>query len=256
MKKHYTDYDGRNVVHIYTPFTLNIDEHYDYLREGPVKTFGYNLFHGFAYIILRPLMWLYGVRFEGMDRMRDFRRKQSKTGKGYVTVINHVALLDCVMAACTSGFDRNYFVCDASSFCAPVIRHIIRWLGAVPVTHEPAQTVKLLSEMEKALLHGASVHINPEAVLVPGDRTIRPFERGAFLLAARCAVPVVPIVITWRKAGGLYRFFGRKWLHTVHILPPQFADPKMRERAASMELMKRVRGQMIQMSEKYRNGSA
>lgn len=73
-------------------------------------------------------------------------------------------------------------------------------------------------------MKGGSVHFFPEGYLSPYCREIRPFQRGAFLFAYDCGVPIVPFVITYREPLPLRRLLRRCPSLTLQILPPVYPD--------------------------------
>jgi 1-acyl-sn-glycerol-3-phosphate acyltransferase len=230
--RHYSDIGNGNVIHMHTPFALDINEKYDYRRRGLLPTVWFYIFHSFVIIILYPVfLLLFGFRIKGLRNMRGARRG------GFVAVSNHVHVLDSPMFSCAVGFRRTYYVTLASNFCIPVVRHIIRWLGAVPLSDSPSQLGRMFGEMEAALRSGKALLMYPEGVLIPYCRKLRDFKRGTFLLAAKAEVPVVPMAITFRQPSGLYRLFKKKPLVTLNVMAPVYPDAALpvRARAAALE---------------------
>jgi 1-acyl-sn-glycerol-3-phosphate acyltransferase len=55
-------------------------------------------------------------------------------------------------------------------------------LGSVPAPSTPKELGTFIYTLSKALRHGRVVHFYPEGELQKYDRTLRPFQRGAFTL--------------------------------------------------------------------------
>lgn len=239
-KQHYTDENGENVIHMYTPFALDIDDGYDYRRKGPLSTAWFYIIHTFVISILYPsFLIVNGLRIHGRKNMRALR------GRGAVTVCNHFHVLDSPMVSCGIGLRRTYYVTLASNFCIPVIRHLVRWLGGVPLGQSPAQIKRMFSEMETALREGKIVQMYPEGVLIPYSDGLRAFRRGTFLMAAEAGVPVLPMVFTYRAPRGILRRLRRRPFLTLEILPAIFPDESLPMHRRSQRLLDDCRAAML-----------
>ena len=239
-KRHYSDNNGENVLHMYTPFSLDLGEGYDYQARGWRPTAIYYFLHVLAATLLDPVLRIaLGFRIVGRKNARALR------GHGVVTVSNHVHPLDCVMLSLGIGLRRIYYVSLASNFCIPVVRHLVRGLGGVPLSGEPGQTTRLIKEMTAALKDGAAVQMYPEGVLTPYSGEPHAFKRGAFLLAAQAGTPVLPMAFTIREPAGLYRLFRRKPLLTLHVAPAVYPDASLPERQRIQRLQESCREAMF-----------
>ncbi|MDD5863622.1 MAG: lysophospholipid acyltransferase family protein [Firmicutes bacterium] len=220
-----------HVIHMWQPFSFTVGDDYRY-RPGPLARLSRGLFRCFAVVILRVLDTLMlGLKIDGRENLKSLEG-------GGVTICNHVHPLDCTMIGLALFPRELYYVSLASNFKIPVIRHLIRWLGAVPVTKSPHQIGRLFDEMGKAMAEGALVQIYPEGVLIPYDTALRPFKGGAFRLAADNGVSVVPMVITQEPPRGLF-FWKRKPCLHLHILPAVTPDPTLPQREAANDLRQR-----------------
>ena len=234
-RKHYSDVNGQNVVHMPTPITLSLDPSYDYLRSGFAAAAGNAILKTLAMLLVYPFLRLFlGFRIIGRENVKRLKNR------GFVAVSNHVHVMDSPMTACAIGFRRTYFVSAASNFCIPVIRHLVRALGAVPLSDEPSQVMKMFSEMEKAISANKAVQFFPEGFLIPYGSEIRPFRRGAFKLAGDTGAAVLPMVFTYQRPGGVFRHLKRKPFVTLHILPAVEPDPGLSARQAGICLEKEV----------------
>lgn len=238
-KKHYSDRCGENTVHMYTPFGLALGDGYDYLRQGLLRSALYYFFHTLVLLILRPyLLIANGLVIRGRENLKPLR------GKGFVAVLNHAHCMDCAMLGCAIGLRRMYYMSAASNFCIPVLRHIVRGLGGVPLDGSPAPTKRFFLCMETALRRGKAVAVYPEGVLLPYCRELRPFRRGAFKLAADADAPVLPVRLTFREPCGIWKYLRRRPFVTVNILRPVWPDAELSARERSMALLAQCRSAM------------
>lgn len=122
-------------------------------------------------------------------------RRYFKPDRTYLFVCNHVNIFDVFVLY---GHIPNYFrgvELDEHFdwfFYGPVIRR----LGMIPISQTNARSaLKSLKVAEQALAEDTSILILPE-----GGRTLdgrfQPFKPGAFTLAKRAGVDVVPLVMT------------------------------------------------------------
>ena len=87
-----------------------------------------------------------------------------------------------------------------------------------------------------------------QGYLSPYCREIRPFQRGAFLFAYDCGVPIVPFVITYREPLPLRRLLRRCPPLTLQILPPVYPDLNAPRREEIDRLMTVCRDRMAAAS--------
>lgn len=131
-KKYYSDDNGETTTHRNKPFSFNLDEGYDYRRCGLLPTVGYYLLHLLGIILFYPVFYLlFGFRISGRENARAVH------GKGVVTICNHVHALDCVMISMGIGLRRTHYISLASNFCIPVVGHLVRLMGGVPISGAP-----------------------------------------------------------------------------------------------------------------------
>jgi 1-acyl-sn-glycerol-3-phosphate acyltransferase len=152
----------------------------------------------------------------------------------YVVIANHRSYLDglALMAALPADV-------------APVIKHematvpalggFLRHLGCRFVTRAPASAAgRDTRELLQALESGQSLAIFPEGTFSP-DRGLLPFHDGAFFLAAKAGVPVIPLIIEGsRKVLAEHRYLPRPGWLVVRVLDAIRPDGDGREAIAAL----------------------
>lgn len=120
-------------------------------------------------------------------------RDQIDPKQTYLIISNHLSLLDILVAY--GLFTPFKWVSKQEIFKIPFIgwnMWLNRYIGIQRGNKDSAK--KMLDDCEKALLAGNSVYIFPE-----GSRSrtgqIKPFKVGAFVLAHRLQLPILPIVL-------------------------------------------------------------
>jgi 1-acyl-sn-glycerol-3-phosphate acyltransferase len=200
------------------------------------------------YLIAIPLLWLYctfvlRVRIKNRKVLRLVRRKG-----GAVLIANHVHTLDSAMVGLAAFPKKPIFTSIPSNFKLPVAGLFVSALGSVPIPESMTEGRIFFYELSRILRNRRFVHVFPEGELNRYDETIRPFKRGAFQLAVKSSVPVVPVRISFskRKHRILKFLFGQTIY--VRIGEPQFPDRHLLAREAIADLMGRCRAEMERLA--------
>ena len=200
-----------------------------------------NLFHILARIHARATLAVCGVRVlvEGLDHV-DFNRN-------YVYVANHASQFD--IPSVIAGIpDQIRLVFKKELARIPVFGWALKY-GRTYICIDRGSgqdAIQSLDEAAGKIRNGASVLLFAEGTRT-ADGKIQQFKRGAFSLAVRAGVPVVPLTIK-----GSYKILPRGSFHirpgTITLVlgkPVMPSAPNGRE--AEMELRERV-GKVIQQN--------
>ncbi len=150
-------------------------------REG-------RLFHALARFWARAVLFVCGVRvhvtgLENLDRSRN-----------YVYVSNHASMFD--IPAIIAGIpDQIRIVYKKELEVIPFFGWGLKWGNYIGI--DRGRGVKAMKSLEEAVLkirEGASVLLYAEGTRTM-DGKLQPFKRGAFNLAVRAGVPVVPLTV-------------------------------------------------------------
>lgn len=151
-----------------------------------------------------------------------------------VVVANHASYLDGLVL--TAALPRRFtFLVQDGAANWPYAGLVIKRMGVRFVTRESARdSARQMRGLMRELKQGDSLAIFPEGTFQaqPG---LMPFYKGAFMIAARVGVPVVPVVIH-----GTRRLFGDgdrlvRWSPVrIEILPPLTIDDKARDKAGDL----------------------
>lgn len=228
--------ENEDIIHLYEPLEFNIDENYQYIKEGKVFSFFSNLlYYGIAFPILAILNKIvYDLKIEGKENIKNLQT-------GAISVSNHVLILDCTMIGLSFGLKKVYFTTREGSFKIPFIRKLIKLLRAIPISSNISHKEEFIKELDKAIQGGKIIHFYPEKALWPYYEKIRNFKNGAFNFAIRNNVPIIPIVITFRAPKGIRKLFKRKKDVTVKILEPiKYTEKKENSKEAIQKLKDKV----------------
>jgi 1-acyl-sn-glycerol-3-phosphate acyltransferase len=134
------------------------------------------------------LVWGAGIdlRTDGMEKVDG--------GQRYVFVGNHYSYFDipCILAAVPQPIR---FMAKASLFKIPIFGWSLARAGFIPIDRKNRRSaVKSFDLAVERIRKGNSIVIFPEEGRTH-ERVMRPFQRGAFLLAIKSQLPMVPLAV-------------------------------------------------------------
>jgi 1-acyl-sn-glycerol-3-phosphate acyltransferase len=150
---------------------------------------------------------------------RDWRGQDKipQTGGGVIFVANHISNADPLALGQFLAFSGRWprFLAKASLFRYPVLGHILRACGQIPVQRQSAQSADALLAAVEALRQSRAVVIYPEGTITR-DPDLWPMEgkTGAARIALRTGCPVIPI----GQWGAQELMYGRE-IHFPRLLP-------------------------------------
>ena len=160
-----------------------------YRQGGRIVAFGpsfipFVVLYQLCLTLVRILGWLFfGLRVRGRENLRDL--------EDAVLVSNHTLLVDPGIIAHVIRPRRTYFFMLEETALIPWLGTFVRLLGGTPI---PSRS---FVRLEKAVATGIGtlgyVHFFPEGECYRWNQKVRPFSPGAFFLACRLGIPVVPI---------------------------------------------------------------
>ena len=166
---------------------------------------------------------VYDFKIEGKENIKNLQG-------GAITVSNHVLVLDCAMVGlAVCGKKKIFYTTQSESFQIPFVRKLIKLLRAIPIPKGVKNKERMVKEISNLLKDNKFVHFYPEAILYPYCNKIRHFKNGAFDLAIKNDVPVVPIVIKFRQPKGIRKILKRKKDATLKILEPIYFENILKE---------------------------
>jgi 1-acyl-sn-glycerol-3-phosphate acyltransferase len=120
-------------------------------------------------------------------------RSHIRPGETYVMVSNHLSLLDILVLFRL--FRHFKWVSKIENFRVPCIGWNMSMNGYVKLRRgDRASVVQMMQDCDRLLAQGNSIMMFPEGTRSPSGR-MRAFKPGAFELALRNKLPILPIVI-------------------------------------------------------------
>lgn len=103
----------------------------------------------------------------------------------------------------------------------------MRHCNTLPLSSQKATTVKFMKALAELFRRGETVLIYPEQGMWWNYRKPRPMQDGAFSLAVRSKVPVVPIFITMEDSDVIDPDGFPVQEYTLHVLPAIYPDESL-----------------------------
>lgn len=172
------------------------------------------------YVVLRILGLVLRVRY-GLRWRYEGKRKEYRIPGGAITVANHCYRHDCasVLTALHAHHHRRI------PMFAPNFRTkdqiYLRIIGGIPIppAEEGMSAMKAFNAaFDEFHRRGYWFHIFPEAKRWDWYKPLRPFQKGAFTMAYRYAMPIIPCAVTYRPRTGIYRWLGAKEEPLVNVI--------------------------------------
>ena len=162
----------------------------------------------------RAIVWSAGItlRAENLELIDPAKR--------YILIANHYSYFDipCIFAAIPQPIR---FMAKVSLFKIPIFGWALARSGFIPIDRKNRRTaVKSFDLAGERIRRGNTIVIFPEEGR-SRERAMRPFQRGAFLLALKSELPIVPMAIKGTfdvMPAGAFR--ARSGPVTVTLTPP------------------------------------
>ena len=143
--------------------------------------------------IARPVFHLlYRLKFTGRENEPD--------GEPYILCANHTSNIDCIVAGLAVKEQIHYFA-KASLFKMPILRHVVKMLGALPVDRESTNGgFKALKDSIALLKTGECVGIFPQGTRVAGlSPENAETKNGVGMIVYHAKCKVLPVCIKTKK---------------------------------------------------------
>ena len=115
--------------------------------------------------------------------------------------------------------------------------YLFRHCNTLPLSSNRRTMVNFMSAVQALLKRGESILIYPEQAMWWNYKKPRPFKAGAFKMAHRAGVPVLPTLITMQDDEARLDENGYPvQRHTLHILPPVYPDASLSEKESAEKM--------------------
>ena len=236
------DFSGENPFTRMAPIRgqkrdIKFDGTYEYLDKSLKFKFLHTLVYLNFWIVGFPLNRIrFGLKIEGREKIR---RNRKLFAGGVMTVCNHVHRWDMVCVLQAMRFRQAWIPMYAQPFNGSD-SFKMRYVGGIPIPEEYSGLGKFDAAMNELHARKKWIHIFPESCSWKFYAPLRPFKTGAFNMAYRYALPVIPMIISFRPRTGWRKFFGKgEPLLTIHVgdpIVPDLTVPRRDEAARMRDL--------------------
>lgn len=148
-------------------------------------------------VILHQYTCFWGALYTRVNpswKVRMIDRSKFRNGVTYVVVSNHQSQLDILLVF--NLFKHFKWVSKAEIFRVPFIGWNMYFNRYVRLVRGDKESIKKMLEVsEERLREGSSVFLFPEGTR-SADGKVKPFKPGAFMLAHKLKMPILPIAIS------------------------------------------------------------
>jgi 1-acyl-sn-glycerol-3-phosphate acyltransferase len=202
------------------------DETFPYID----KSLGYKINNIFGFFVKWFLVAVwnrlhFGLKIEGR---RNVSKHKKELADGAMCICNHVFIFDAMGVYQAVRRRRLWIPMFAKHFNGKN-SWFMRYSGGIPIPETRGGLRKFNEAFDEYHRRKEWFLIFPESVRWNMYAPIRPFKRGAFSMAYKYGVPIVPLVYSYRERKGLYRIFGSKNTPcvTLHVGEPIFIDSSL-----------------------------
>lgn len=213
------------------------DASYPYIDKSGFFRFRQGLVRILLNVIIFPMTKIrLGLKIEGRENLK---KHKDVLDNGAVSVCNHVHLWDyfAVMKALRP-YKPNVLVWNKSINGEDGTS--IRLVGGIPIPENNVNGQKtFLTALGKLLSEHGWLHVYAEGSMWEYYAPIRPFKRGAALIAVRNDKPLIPMGFSYREPGWIRKHvFHQIALFTLHVGEPIFPDktPKLKVRETDLTI--------------------
>lgn len=186
---------------------IDFDENYPYYDDSLWFKFHHFICMTTVHTLLNiGMRFRWGLRVKGQDILKKYKKELAN---GALTIANHCYRLDAVsVLIATRAWNTRIPVFGENM---ETKEHWTIWsVGGVPIPATMAATKKFNEAFDRIHENKWWIHVFPEECRWDFYKPIRPFRKGAFTMAYRYDLPIIPCCITFRERKGIHKLFGQK----------------------------------------------
>lgn len=231
----YPEITDRHYLEIHKDRGLVFDASYPYIDRSKWFVFRQNVVRFLLNVVVFPATVIrLGLKVEGRENIK---KHKAVLDNGVISVCNHVHMWDylAVMKAIRP-HRPNLLVWDKN--VNGENGTLIRLVGGIPI---PENSVAAQKAHLKAIIgllneHGW-LHIYAEGSMWEYYQPVRPFKRGAAMIAVSNDKPILPLGFSYREPGWIRRHIFRQIaVFTLHVGEPIFPDKNLKPKEREQDL--------------------
>ncbi len=225
---------------------IKFDETYPYLDKSLTFRIWHFLIYLVTWLVAFPANWIrFGIKIEGREKIR---RNRELFANGMMTVCNHVHRWDMICVLQAMRYRRAWIPMYAQPFRGKD-GFLMKAIGGVAIPEELSGLRAFDKAMDELHANKQWIHLFPESCSWRFYAPLRPFKTGAFNMAYRHGLPVVPLVISFRPRTGWRKLFGKgEPLLTIHVGDPIVPDLNVPRKAEVARIRDLAHQTMLDMA--------
>ena len=231
----YPEITDRHYLEIHMDRGLVFDASYPYIDRSKWFVFKQNVVRFLLNVVVFPATVIrLGLKVEGRENIK---KHKAVLDNGVISVCNHVHMWDylAVMKAIRP-HRPNFLVWDKN--VNGENGTLIRLVGGIPIPENSVAAQKAHLKALSGLLndHGW-LHIYAEGSMWEYYQPVRPFKRGAAMIAVSNDKPILPLGFSYREPGRIRRHIFRQIaVFTLHVGEPIFPDKNLKPKEREQDL--------------------
>ena len=231
----YPEITDRHYLEIHKDRGLVFDASYPYIDRSKWFVFRQNVVRFLLNVVVFPATVIrLGLKVEGRENIK---KHKAILDNGIISVCNHVHMWDylAVMKAIRP-HRPNLLVWDKN--VNGENGTLIRLVGGIPIPENSVAAQKAHLKAISGLLneHGW-LHIYAEGSMWEYYQPVRPFKRGAAMIAVSNDKPIIPLGFSYREPGWIRRHIFRQIaVFTLHVGEPIFPDKNLKPKEREQDL--------------------
>lgn len=216
---------------------IQFDNTYTYLDKSIKFKILNFLLYITIWIVAFPVNWIrFGIRIEGREKIRQNRKLFSN---GVMTVCNHVHRWDMICVLQAMRYRRAWIPMYAQPFRGKD-SFLMKTVGGVAIPENISGLRYFNAALDELHADKQWIHVFPESCSWKYYAPLRPFKIGAFNMAYRYAIPIIPLMISFRPRTGWRKLISKgEPLITIHVgdpIVPNLNTPRKEETARMCDL--------------------
>lgn len=216
---------------------IKFDGTYTYLDKSLKFKIWHLLIYLTTWFVAFPLNRIrYGLKIEGREKIR---KNKDILANGVMTVCNHVHRWDMICVMQAMRYRKAWIPMYAQPFRGKD-GFLMKNIGGIAIPEEHSGLRAFDQALDELHANKQWIHIFPESCSWKFYAPLRPFKIGAFNMAYRYSLPIMPLVISFRPRTGWRKLFSKNEpLLTIHVgdpIVPDLNTPRKKEAERMREL--------------------
>lgn len=205
-----------------------LPEDYDYKPKNPLFKIYRAIIKSVMYLIGPLVNYVgFGIKIKG--------RKNLRKVKNGITISNHVHYLDSLWNFQAMSFKNFYITGAEHNNKKGLFGATMKAGGFLPLSSSLSNNKKFNECLGQIFENGGFVHFYPEQSLWLKYEQSRPLKKGAFHYASKFNVPIIPMIICFKKSYSI-----KKYRVVVNICKPIYPDPNLSVAENTTNLLKQA----------------